>query len=222
MTNPDTAGSVSTPRKRDGDRRRRELCDAAINVLAEHGSRGLTHGQVDRYAGVPDGTTSYYYRTREALLRGVGKRVADIDVANLQSVSDQPVDAQAPFAHLARLVIMQSHGEGLALNRARHELLLGAARDPDLAETSQEFVGRIIAMAQDAIAHLQPGTDNPALLEAQTTAVTTFIAGVFTRLVAGDRTINDASQLAGLLHAVVAAVALERTNDDTVTRVRRP
>ena len=53
-------------------------------VLAEHGSRGLTHGQVDRYAGVPEGTTSYYYRTRAALLRGVGKRVGEIDVANLQ------------------------------------------------------------------------------------------------------------------------------------------
>jgi hypothetical protein len=143
------------------------------------------------------------------VLRGVGKRVADIDVANLRSVSDEPLDPQAPFSHLARLVIAQSHGEGLALNRARHELLLGAARDPDLAETSQEFVGRIIAMAQDAIAHLQPGNDDPALLEAQTTAVTTFIAGVFTRLVAGDRTINDAGQLARLLDAVVTAVALK-------------
>ena len=92
MTDTDKAVSTSTPRKRDGDERRRELCDAAIKVLAEHGSRGLTHGQVDRYAGVPDGTTSYYYRTRAALLRGVGKRVADIDVANLRSVSDEPLD----------------------------------------------------------------------------------------------------------------------------------
>jgi DNA-binding transcriptional regulator YbjK len=222
MTHADTVMSESTPRKRDGDQRRRELCDAAIHVLAEHGSRGLTHGQVDRYAAVPDGTTSYYYRTRAALLRGVGKRIADIDVANLRSVSDEPLDPQAPFAHLARLVIMQSHGEGLALNRARHELLLGAARDPNLAETSQEFVGRIIAMAQDAIAHLQPGIDDSALLEAQTTAVTTFIAGVFTRLVAGDRTINDAAQLARLMQAIVTAVALERNADDTGRRARRP
>jgi DNA-binding transcriptional regulator YbjK len=216
------AVAISTPRKRDGDQRRRELCDAAINVLAEHGSRGLTHGQVDRYAGVPDGTTSYYYRTRAALLLGVGKRVADIDVANLRSVSDEPLDPRDPFVHLARLVIMQSHGQGLALNRARHELLLGAAREPDLAETSQEFVKRIIVMAQDAIAHLQPGNDDHALLEAQTTAVTTFIAGVFTRLIAGDRTINDAEQLARFMQAVVTAVALERTKDDTISRARRP
>jgi len=202
--------ATTAPRKRNGDERRRELCDAAIEVLAEHGSRGLTHGQVDRYAGVPEGTTSYYYRTRAALLRGVGKRVAEIDVANLKSVIHRPPDPASPFAHLAELTMMQADGSGLMLNRARHELLLGAARDPDLAETSQAFVARIVAMANDAVAHLQPDTGDPELLEAQTTAVTTFIAGVFARLVAGDRTINDAEQLARLLQAVVTAVSVER------------
>jgi AcrR family transcriptional regulator len=200
-----------TTRKRDGDERRRALCDAAIQVLAEHGSRGLTHGQVDRYARVPEGTTSYYYRTRAALLRGVGKRVAEIDIANLQSVIDEPFDPLSPFAHLARLTMIQADGRGLQLNRARHELLLGAARDPDLAETSHVFVARLNRMTQDAIAHLQPGTDDPALLAAQTTAVTTFIAGVFTRLAAGDRTIYDAEQLTRLLEAVATAVSLRQT-----------
>lgn len=195
-------------RKRNGDERRRDLCDAAIRVLADHGSRGLTHGRVDRVAGVPDGTTSYYYRTRAALLRGVGKRVAEIDVANLQSVIDEPVDPRSPFAHLARLTMIQADGSGLMLNRARHELLLGAARDPGLAETSQVFIARINGVARDAIAHLQPDTRDPALLAAQTTAVTTFIAGVFTRLAAGDRDVGDAEQLGRLLEAVATAVAL--------------
>jgi AcrR family transcriptional regulator len=207
-----------TPRRRDGDERRRKLCDAAIQVLAEHGSRGLTHGQVDRYAGLPEGTTSYYYRTRTALLRGVGKRVAEIDVANLQSVIDEPLEPLSPFAHLARLTMMQADGPGLMLNRARHELLLGAVRDPDIAETSQAFVARIISMAHDAIAHLQPGTDDPALLAAQTTAVTTFIAGVFTRLVGGDRTINNAEQLSRLLEAIATAVrTLDRCRSPRLT-----
>lgn len=201
----------SQSRKRNGDERRRELCNAAIQVLAEQGSRGLTHGQVDRCAGVPDGTTSYYYRTRAALLRGVGWRIAEIDVANLQSVIDAPLDPFSPFAHLAELTMMQADGPGLMLNRARHELLLDAVRDPGLAETSQTFVTRINAMAHEAIAHLQPGTDDPALLDAQTTAVTTFIAGVFTRLAGGDRTISNAGQLTRLLEAVATAVSLQRT-----------
>jgi hypothetical protein len=106
--------------------------------------------------------------------------------------------------------MMQADGPGLMLNRARHELVLGAVRDPSLAETSQTFVARINAMAHEAIAHLQPGIDDPALLDAQTTAVTTFIAGVFTRLVGGDRTISNAKQLTGLLEAVATAVSLQR------------
>jgi DNA-binding transcriptional regulator YbjK len=204
--------AATTPRKRNGDERRRELCDAAIQVLAEHGSRGLTHGQVDRGAGVPEGTTSYYYRTRAALLRGVGKRIAEIDIANLQSVIDEPVDTRSPFAHLAELTMMQANGAGLMLNRARHELLLGATRDPDLAEISQAFVVRINSMTHEAIAHLQPDTHDPALLDAQTVAVTTFIAGVFTRLVGGDPTINNARQLTHLLEAVATAVSLQRAD----------
>lgn len=226
VTDADKVVPISTSRKRDGDQRRRELCDAAIEVLAAHGSRGLTHAQVDRHACVPDGTTSYYYRTRAALWRGVGQRVAHIDLANLRSVSAEPLDPHAPFAHLAQLVIMQAHGAGLALNRARHELVLAASRDPDLAEASQESVARIITMTQDAIAHLQPGDHDATLLEAQTTAVTTFITGVFTRLAVGDRTFNDAEQLARFLQVVVSAVALERADADgdadQSARVRTP
>ncbi|BBZ33656.1 TetR/AcrR family transcriptional regulator [Mycolicibacterium confluentis] len=197
------------PRKRDGEQRRRELCDAGIQVLAEHGSRGLTHGQVDRCADVPEGTTSYYFRTRAALLRAVGKRVAEIDLANLRSVTERPLDPRAPFTHLAQLTLLQSRGPGLMLNRARHELLLHTTRDPELAEASTKVVSRTIELARDSLAHLQPGTADAELLNAQTNAVTTFITGVFTRLVAGDQTFNDPGQLARQLEAIAAAIAQE-------------
>ena len=87
-----------------------------------------------------------------------------------------------------------------------------APRDPDLAEISQAFVVRINSMTHEAIAHLQPDTHDPALLDAQTVAVTTFIAGVFTRLVGGDPTINNARQLTHLLEAVATAVSLQRAD----------
>ena len=160
--------STSRPRKRDGDQRRRELCDAGIQVLAEHGSRGLTHAQVDRCAKVPEGTTSYYFRTRAALLRGVGDRVAEIDVANLRSLSDRPLDPDAPFAHLAELTLVQAQGRGLMLNRARHELLLNAVRDPELSGPAQGLVSEVIALTRTAIARLQPRSTDPDLVDAQT------------------------------------------------------
>jgi hypothetical protein len=38
--------------------------------------------RVDRQAGVADGTTSFYYQTRAALLRGVTARVIELDIAD--------------------------------------------------------------------------------------------------------------------------------------------
>jgi DNA-binding transcriptional regulator YbjK len=186
--------------------RRRELCDAGIQVLAEQGTRGLTHQQVDRTAGMPDGTTSYYYRTRAALMRGIADRVAEIDIANLNSLAEAPDRADSPFGGLARMVVTQSKGQGLHLNKARLELLLAATRDPELGETLTEFVGQLIAMTHDAILTLRPDTKHPELLEAQSTAVMTIVGGAFVRFAVGDRTLADADYLQRLLHAVVLAV----------------
>ena len=166
----------------------------------------MTHAQVDRYAEVPDGTTSYYYRTRTALLRGTGDRVAEIDSANLQSVTAQPIDPHHPFVHLARLTMDQASGSGLALNRARHELVLCAARDPDLAESLQRAFGRGRRLCREVIGQLQPEAD-AALLGTQTNAVMTFLSGVFVRLAGADTQCYDIDTLSATLEALVAAVA---------------
>ena len=62
------------------EQRRRDLCDAAIAVLAAEGARGLTHRGVDRCAGFPEGTTSFYFQTRTALLSAAMDRVIELDV----------------------------------------------------------------------------------------------------------------------------------------------
>ena len=55
--------------------RRTEIADAAITALATRGMRGLTHRAVDQTAGLPEGSSSYYYRTRQALLQAVVERL---------------------------------------------------------------------------------------------------------------------------------------------------
>ncbi|CAN5510842.1 TetR family transcriptional regulator C-terminal domain-containing protein [soil metagenome] len=202
--------TIPMQRKRDGQQRRRDLCDAAIQVIAEEGSRGLSHQRVDRCADVPDGTTSYYYRTRAALLRGVAERVAEIDTENLQSVIDEP-EGSDPLTRLAQLVMMQATGSGLNLNKARHELMLVSDRDPELAEIQREFGKRMKSIVREAVLHLQVAgpRDDHILTTAQTWAVNTFISGVFTRFVTGDRFIRSADQLEQFLRAIVEAVPKE-------------
>lgn len=49
---------------------RRPLMGAcAVTIIAEHGPRALTHRAVDAAMGIPQGSTSYYFRTRESLLQ---------------------------------------------------------------------------------------------------------------------------------------------------------
>src|SRR5262244_257293 len=58
--------------------RRADIADAAIRTLARDGMRGLTHRAVDRTAGLPEGSASYYFRTRRALLQATVERLAEL------------------------------------------------------------------------------------------------------------------------------------------------
>ncbi|GHF46027.1 TetR family transcriptional regulator [Streptomyces mashuensis] len=69
--------------------RRTALVDAAIEVLAQEGARGLTFRAVDARAGVPAGTASNYFANRDELFTQAGARIhvrmtpdpAQVDVA---------------------------------------------------------------------------------------------------------------------------------------------
>ncbi|WP_444959868.1 TetR/AcrR family transcriptional regulator [Nocardiopsis sp. M1B1] len=59
---------------RQNPARRAALLDAAIEVLAREGARGLTFRAVDTEAAVPNGTASNYFSNRDDLLTQVGHR----------------------------------------------------------------------------------------------------------------------------------------------------
>jgi DNA-binding transcriptional regulator YbjK len=61
-------------RMRQNPTRRAALLDAAIEVLAREGARGLTFRAVDTEAQVPVGTASNYFSSRDELLTPVGHR----------------------------------------------------------------------------------------------------------------------------------------------------
>jgi DNA-binding transcriptional regulator YbjK len=76
------------------------LADAAIELVAESGMRGLTHRAVDARAGVPPGSTSAYFRTREALIEGMVRRLAELDHIDFAREVPAPValDDSTPLA----------------------------------------------------------------------------------------------------------------------------
>ncbi|MFD4925393.1 TetR/AcrR family transcriptional regulator [Streptomyces goshikiensis] len=114
--------------------RRTLIADTAIDLVAAAGLRGLTHRAVDAAAGLPSGSTSYYFRTRTALIGACYQRLAELDLGDVDADGPPPaeVDRGAAAAALAAL-LYRWLTTGRARQLARFELSLEAARTPELA-----------------------------------------------------------------------------------------
>lgn len=202
---------ISNRRKPNPAERRRELCDAAIQLLADDGAKGLSHLKVDRKAGVPDGTTSFYFRTRAALLRAVAERLAELDLAALQTVADSAGrDSGSSPSLLATLVIESGSEPQLSRTKARYELTMQATRDPAMAETLARSTEAFTRLHHDIVARLVPhGADlDPAVIDDLTNVTLTFINGLLLRLAHGDRIVNSAEQVDRLMSAIVTGILI--------------
>jgi len=115
--------------------RRESLLDAAIVLLGDHGVRAVTHRAVDAAAGVPAGSASNLFRTRDALFDGIVERFAARERANWDELATQ-ADPRSPAA-LAK-TMAELAGEATTTHRtltlARYAILVEAARRPGLRE----------------------------------------------------------------------------------------
>lgn len=142
------------------------LADAAIGLIAGRGMRSLTHRAVDAAAGVPTGTTSYHFRTRRDLLRGVLVRIAQINADRLARLPGPPTDAAgAPATGAGRLAEADRLADRIAVfvdgqlaehrdrTLARMACEIEVASDPDLREILHAG-GIFRAMAIGAVTRL--------------------------------------------------------------------
>ncbi|MBB5906936.1 TetR/AcrR family transcriptional regulator [Actinoalloteichus hymeniacidonis] len=117
--------------------RKQRAADAAIEVIADSGLRGLTHRAVDARAGLPEGSTSSCFRTRFALLSGVVDRLVELEET---WAAQFPTSGWAIVTSddIGRIVDVYTelllHWLGPARSRtvARLELYLEGARRPEL------------------------------------------------------------------------------------------
>ena len=137
--------------------RRRELLDAALHVVAEEGLRGLTHRAVDRRAGLPEGTCSAYFRTREALQLGLTQYVAAQCGEDVATLADQLAEHPVGSPHVEERVVELTVGafeswlEEPELLLARIELSMEAARNPGLAALLTEYRQRLVGVVEGSL-----------------------------------------------------------------------
>lgn len=138
--------------------RRTQLLDAAIRVIASHGLRGLTHRAVQQEAGLPHGSVTYYFKTRDQLVFGVIDRITALERAQAKQVADellrtmavQPFQPDYPRIAELTLAWWTSSKERQV---ARYELQLEGTREPRIdaamrdAATEFRKLTELIALA---------------------------------------------------------------------------
>lgn len=114
--------------------RRDALADAAIAIVSTEGTHGLSHRAVDEAAAVPRGTTSNYFRSRDALLEATVARIVHLHfewVGELRAKREGALDRAAMVEVIAE-VLDEALSEHRDRYRAMMELLLEGTRRPDL------------------------------------------------------------------------------------------
>ena len=115
--------------------RRRELLQAAQQVVADEGLRGLTHRAVDRRAGLPEGSCSAYFRTRRALQTALTEYVVDALAADVSALAEELRGCSGDSDRAVELTtgLFARWLDERQLLRAKLELSLEGPRDPELA-----------------------------------------------------------------------------------------
>ncbi|TDN92189.1 TetR family transcriptional regulator [Microbacterium sp. BK668] len=106
--------------------------DAALALVGEQGIRALTHARVDERAGLPKGSTSNWFRTREALVAGVVAWLAETERAEFASGDATPVETPEQLIEALADVIAVQTGPLAPRTRARYALFLEGAGNPEL------------------------------------------------------------------------------------------
>ncbi|MCC6830035.1 MAG: TetR family transcriptional regulator [Thermoleophilia bacterium] len=148
--------------------RRAQLADAGIRILARDGARGLTHRALDAEAGVPTGTASNYFRTREAIMEELGRRILHVlapPAEVMREVRGVETPTRDQQVRLIREVVRNVLAHS-SLFLALLELRLEATRRPRLRATLTEAVRRTVEsdVAFHEASGLPGGRDDVLLL----------------------------------------------------------
>ncbi len=117
---------------------RQRALEAAVDLLGTNGVRALTHARVDERAGLPPGSTSNWFRTRRALVKGVVDWIAERERADFDpSVLSAIARIDDLVEGLCAMVELQS-GPFATRTRARYALFLELAEDTELGEPMRQ------------------------------------------------------------------------------------
>ncbi len=146
-----------------GEKRRKEIIEAALRLMGRTGRSGLTHRAVAKEAGVPLGATTYYFESREDLLAQTLEYVTDSQLESFKAEREALAKIKTPAALAKfltdRLVSAATDRDALI---AEYELWVEAGRDPTLRKAAWRWCDaeqRLFARALERLGSRSPGKD---------------------------------------------------------------
>ncbi|MCB7135260.1 TetR/AcrR family transcriptional regulator [Cellulosimicrobium marinum] len=134
-------------------RRQQAMVDAAARLLIEHGFTAVTHRQVARAAGVPQGSASYYFPTSAALVAAAVGAAEDLRAR----AAREHADALAPRARSARetarevvATLYAPHVDDTVVD-TRLDPMITALRDPALRPLMRASRPRLLAAVRTVL-----------------------------------------------------------------------
>ncbi|MGC5585827.1 MULTISPECIES: TetR/AcrR family transcriptional regulator [Ornithinimicrobium] len=169
--------------------------DAAIELVGTQGLKALTHRRIDERADLPPGSTSNYFRTRDALLRGVADAILEREISGMRATF-APQSAEELLEAMVALLDRTTEDQR-TLTSARLVLFMEASHNPALRESLGRGRATFEAALQGALAEL--GATDPV---AATRAMMACAEGLILHRVAR----HDDSDIRPVLELVVRAV----------------
>src|SRR5215204_1838531 len=151
--------------------RREQILEATLRVIGRSGREAVTHRAVAQEAGVPLGSTTYYFDSRDDLLGQALEHVARRETERYAAMAGELRGAKTP-RQLADMLLS--------------ELWLEASRRPELRDAAQAWCAAVQLAVARAMEKL--GSTNPA---ADASLVVAAIDGL------GERVLGREEDLAG-------------------------
>ena len=135
--------------------RREQILEAALRVIGRSGTQSVTHRAVAEEAGVPLGSTTYYFDSKDDLLRQALEHVAASEVERYRDLAEELRTVESADELADRLIDkLVTTVEDRTSYIAEYELWLEAGRRPELREAAQSWCDaeqRSVAGAMEAL-----------------------------------------------------------------------
>ncbi len=207
-----TRARLSQERSRQ---RRDDLLDAAIELFADGGPRGITHRAVAAKAGLPPATTTYYFASIDELIQEALSRHIERWLHDLQALTATPVDADISLDDASGLItaifaVRSPNVVGLHLS-----IYLAAARDHELRRRAAEALDALEILATKTLQNVGiVGADDLAR------SLVALIAGsAVGRLSERNSNEDEAAMLYRSIRGLVVATLL--SEDEIMTTLKR-